>query len=346
MKIMNKKWREREIVDLTKKLAYLLSAGIPLLDGLVIVADQFRGQRSKQIHQIRDHIVSGVSLKDAFNASLFPFHFILLLGLAQFHGKLADTFSTIGNWYERKLNFRDQMIRKISYPLFLLVFVFLLLLYFLFFLLPQFKDLLVGFNIELPKLTKWVLDFQIFIENNYIKIFISFIIVFISICLLIYLLYKNDKLIYILLKVPYAGNIIRFYLTQFFTSQLGLLLDAGMGIREALQEMRRISHNKELAQYLLHIEDHILLGKPLSKINIGVPIFHKEFYRFIALGEQLGTLSSQLILCSSLMEERIESRIQFLLKWSEPLFLLILGSIIAFIILSIFLPLTQLIQSI
>lgn len=343
---MKKKWRDRETMELCKKMSSLLRAGIPLIECMAIVEDQYRGGKKEQIRTIRTNIIAGVPIENAFKGDHFPSLFISMIGIAQTHGKLADTFNTLGEWFDRKSSFREQIIQKITYPLFLLLFVLSLLLYFLLYLLPQFQELLGDFDSELPLGTTLLFSLQSFVQHNYIFILLLFLLILLLFSSLYYGLSKKNRLVHVLIRLPVISNMIKIYFTNYFTSQLGLLLESGMGIWEALIDIRKQTPYKQLQPYIVEIEKHILVGKPLSSVNLSLPILHREYYRLTALGEQLGTLGAQLILCSHLMEEKIEAQILFVLKWLEPMLLLFLGSIIAFVVLSIFLPITQLIQSI
>ncbi len=341
-----KRWREREITEFSQKISSLLRAGIPFIDSMAIVADQYRGVKKDQLGEIRDKIIAGVPMADAFKCYHFPLLFVSMVGLAHKHGQLSDTFAKLGIWFQRRSNFREHLKQKMTYPLFLLVFVLLLLFYFMFYLLPQFQELLSDFDSKLPLSTSLLFSIQILLQKYYIHILFLILCAFLIFSSIYYFLNKKGKLLYLLLKLPFISGVIKLYFTNYLTSQLGLLLEAGMGIWEALIEVRKQTPNKHLAPLILEFENHILKGMPLSSINLSLPVLHNEYYRLTGLGEQLGTLGAQLILCSQLMEERIEAQIFFVLKWIEPLLLLFLGSVITFVIISIFLPITELIQSV
>lgn len=344
--LFNNKWNEKDTMDLSKRLSSLLESGIPLIEGMTIIKGYFRKDKKKQLEEVIFNIREGIALTEAFKPYQFPYPFFIMLGIAQMHGKLPETFAKLGAWFERKKSFRDQMIQKLTYPIFLLMFVIVLTLYFVLYLLPQFQEMLHGFDQGLPTITTALLRMQLFLQSHYVAIGSFIILAGFIIFTVFYIWGKKKKLLAIASKIPFVTRLLRVRYTYFFTAQLGLLLEAGMGLWEALIEMRKHTQGQEYELYIKEIEEQILSGVPLSKIELSAPLLHTEFFIMTSLGEQLGTLGAQLIICSELMEERIESQVHLVLKWVEPIVLLTLGVIILLVILSLFLPILQIIQSI
>lgn len=342
----NNKWHIQDAFAFTNKISSLLHAGIPVIESMVIVANQFKGSKKKQLKMINERMQAGKSLTEAFKIASFPYPFFPMLGIAQTHGKLADTFTKLSNWFERKTTFRKTMLRKLMYPTFLLVFVIVITFYFLLFLLPQFQTLLQDFEQELPYSTLLLLNIQSFFQENIFILLMSFCIFLLIGSIIIVILYRRKILYKRFVQIPILRTLIQVRFTYFFTSQLGLLLQSGMGIWNALKEIQANSMDMQFSSYITEIEQHVLRGKPISSIQLSAPMLHHEYFLLTSLGEQLGTLGEQLLICSNLMEKKIEEQVHFFIKWTEPILLLLLGVIIAFVILSLFLPILQLIQSI
>lgn len=341
--LTNRKWLDREVVDFSYKMSELMQSGLSLMDSLAIIANQFIGQRRKQILEIRERIMEGTSLIDAFRPYPFPYPFLVMLGIAQFHGRIADTFFTLGEWFERKIKFKKTILQKSLYPILLFLCSLALFIYFFIVLLPQFQNLLRDIN-ELPLITSWLFQLRNTLQSKWLIIISVTACIMAALFLFFFYLHNKRKWYQFCVRIPIIRHVIKFQLTYLLSSQLGLLLQSGLGILEALQQIRAHFKNAELALYVKEIEDAILLGIPLSRVKLSITFLHNDFFQLIQIGEQTGTLADHLLLCSKLMEERIQTSIHRILRWIEPFMILSIGIIILFVVLSVFLPVIQMIQ--
>lgn len=341
-----KRWSSLAIAEFAEQIADLLKAGIPLIESLHLLRHQYSGRKRDDLSQLAQAIEEGEPIADAFKKISFPHHFISIIGVSEAHGHLSDSFFNIGSWIRRKVTFRKKIVAKLFYPIFLLIFSLVLMILFLFVIFPRFKELFNRFNTELPPSMQLLFNLHEFIENHYLSV-IRYLIVFVVLVLfsILYLQHRK-RLLPFLFRLPILKSLLQIRYTHFFASQLGLLLGAGIGIWEALNLIVQRMPYKPLREPFLEVQHHILAGKPLSTLRLSIPIFHPDFYRSVYLGENQGTLHAQLIVCSQLMEKRIERRMVFLLKWLEPISLLLLGGFITLIVLSLFIPLIQSLQMI
>lgn len=339
------KWRWIELSRISLQLGRLLQAGIPILPALEILREQ-GGKRREEISTLISSLSSGESLAKSLQAINLPPFYISMVGMAEFHGEIAQSLRMIGEWYGRMDRLRREMIGKLVYPIFLFISSFFLLLFFIAVILPQFEQLFRAFAGEMPPGTLLLLSVSRWIREHPFLIIFLFFLLIVGISLLIRALRKRGEGVRFLLPLPVVGELFRTIYTIRISSQMGLLLEAGLGIQEGLQAISERTRGKEMGELIRAMEEHLLEGNPLSSFRPPYPLLKKEFYRLAALGESLGTLGEQLLQYSYLLEEEFRRQGETMARWVEPFTLLILGGVLAFLILSIFVPLFQIMQTI
>jgi type II secretory pathway component PulF len=341
-----KKWRAHEISEFAYHLGRLLESGIPVIHSLEILSEQYRGVRHTQIIEMRRALEKGDSFAKVINHLGFPSIFVSLVGLAYSHGKLDTALFDLAQLYERKRIYRQQLIKKCTYPVFLFLTTILIMVAFFLLLIPRYKELLENFHADLPQYTKMIFNISEYLSDNLFSILIIILCLKAIFILYFYYLRQRNKLYSFLLRVPVVRKFLQFQLTHTFTSQIGHMLDAGMGILEAFEEISRHWPYRDLNETIVQMKEEILTGQALSLIKPKIPFLHKEYFRLVKLAESQGTLAQHLLLCSRLMEERINKRLEKLLKWIEPGMILLLGVIVAIAVLSLFTPMLEMIQTI
>ncbi len=338
-------WKWGELSRFAKQLGKLLQAGLPIMTALELLYRQERNRRW-ELMQMMARLTEGKGLTDAFQDAGFPPLFLSLMGMAEYHGEIGKSLMQIGDWYERNDRFRRNMIQKLSYPFFLLISSFFLLIFFITVMLPQFEGLFRTFQEEIPPITAFLLFLSRWIRENHLLLLVVLCLLFTGIFLFYKYLRRKGKTISLLLFLPFVGNYLRSLYTLRISSQLGLLLEAGLGIQEGLKAIRSRMGGIEVGATLSLLEQHILDGYPLSTFSSPLPLFTDDFFRLAALGESQGNMGEQLLLYGQFLEEDLARKGETLLRWVEPVTLLILGGIVAFLILALFLPFFQVMQRI
>lgn len=340
-----KKWRAHEISEFAYHLGRLLESGIPVIHSLEILSEQFQGKRQMQIIEMRKALEKGDSFAKVINHLGFPSIFVSLVGLAYSHGKLDTALYDLAQLFERKRILRQQFIKKCTYPVFLFLTTILIMIAFILLLIPRYKELLENFHADLPQYTKMIFNISDNLSDHLLLILISILCLMIVLLLYFYYLVKRRRLYSFMLRVPVVRNILQMQLTHTFTSQIGHMLEAGMGFLESIDEISRHWPYRDLNGSIAQMKEEILSGQALSMIKPKIPFLHKEYFRLVKLAESQGTLGQHLILCSRLMEDRLNHLLEKVMKWIEPGMILLLGIFVAIAVLSLFTPMLEIIQT-
>lgn len=288
----------------------------------------------------------GTPLPAVLSSAGFPSFYVATIGVAEYYGDLGRSFRMVGEWYGRIDRLKRDLVRKLSYPLFLLLSAVLLLLFFIIVILPKFEALFRTFQGKIPPTTNFLLSFSHWMGENGLFL-IPLLLFFFLALFLLYRRLRGAGLLYrTLFRLPLFGDLLRTFFTLRLSSQLGLLLEAGLGIQESLRAIGERIGGIEFRAMIRQMEDHLLEGAPLSAFQPPDPLVKKEFFQLAALGESMGTLGEQLTQYALFLEEELQHRAERIVRWVEPFTLLFLGGILSFLILSIFLPLFQVMQSI
>ena len=328
------------VIIFTKQLGVLLKSSVPLLQSIELLIEQFEGAFQRILIRIKDGIKSGQPLAKELGRypKVFSSVYIQLVRAGEASGKLDLILLRLTEYLETTEETKKKVKKAMSYPILILIFAFIVVVGILVVLVPKLKDMFMQMNKELPLPTRILISTSNFFVNNFLIVGVGLITIT---ALFTYWKstpsgkYKFDS---ILLKFPLTAYFSKTRAVVQFCKTLGMLLEAGVNLSEALDIVCNIVDNAVLAQQLNQARDKIIKEGKISKYLRETGIFPNIAIYMIGTGEQSGKLGEMLLSVGDDYDKELSELTEGLTSKIGPLMTVVIGIIIAFIMVSIFLP--------
>lgn len=336
-----------ELSLLTRQLATLIRAALPLEESLYAVANQSESQRIKMILiAIRSEILTGKPLAVAMESfpRIFKKDFVATVAAGEQSGDLAIVFERLADHVERNQQLKQKILGALLYPIILSFISILVVVGLLTYVVPQIIHVFDSMNQDLPPLTQNLIALSELLQND--GHLIALTLLAIGICL--YKILQNPTIKenwhLFLLKIPLISPLIRTLNSARLCRTLSTLLVSGVPMLEALNIASKVITNipmgKTITQAIQDIREGSSLSRALQR-GIGFPPLT---IHLIASGESSGQIDTMLEKAAETQERELSGWISSFLVLLEPLLLLSMGGIVLTIVLAIMLPIFNLNQ--
>lgn len=335
----------------TKHLSVIVKSGITVSEALAILSDQSKSSKLKKVTEsVLKDIENGKTLAKALSAypKVFNSFYVSLIKIGETSGTLDQSLAYLADQLAKEHSFRQKVKGALLYPAIVLIAAVAVGAGVSYFVLPKLIDLFQGVSITLPPTTQALLFFAEFMKLYGLYVFallagFAFLFNFlIKIPAVSTVWYK------FVFMVPFFGENVRNYELVFFCRSLGIMLKSGIPITEALEINRDASSNPIFKKYSLQLLDGLKNGKSLSKELSeakypNIPIIAS---RMIAVGEKTGKLDESLMYLGDFFEAEVDNSSKNIAATIEPIMLLVIGLVVAFIALAVISPIYELTGSI
>ena len=336
-----------DISVFTTQFAALVEAGMPVVDSFEISIQQTeKKSMRKMLSVIKEEVNKGVSLADAFK--LFPRHFsplyINMVSAGEESGSLEIVLMRLADFLQMQLETQSRIMATLAYPVLMLIVGITVVFFLVTFVIPTVTGIFEEMNQALPLPTMILIGVSSFLEKAWVYMLIIIIALF-----LFFNRYKRtprgkELVDRMKLKIPLIGNQYKKIIMARFTRTLGTLLTNGVPIVTSFDIVKNIIDNRLISAAIERARDDIKEGKEISKPLASSGIFPPVVVNMIAVGEKSGQLEEMLNRVSKIMETELDSSLKKLLSLLEPLMILFMGAIVAFIVISILLPIFEMNQ--
>lgn len=330
-----------QLLLFTKYFATLNKAGISVLRTLATLARQMTNPRFRQIiFRMRDEVEGGIPLNAAFrkNEDVFGLLYVNLVRVGEESGRLFNVLDRLAALLERQLKLRRRVLAAMTYPAIITVVATGVVLFLMLAVIPNFAKLFQQFGQELPWATQVVIDTSTFIGNNFLNI----TAILLGIVLVLYQVNqtKGGKYFFdgLKLKVPMFGELTQKYNIALYARNLATLFQSGVTIITGMKISVEAVDNAVIAEALLSVVRDVEGGKPIAKALGQVNIMPELSTQMIEVGEESGNLDEMLEKVADFYEDEINFLIDQLTALVEPAFIVVLGSIVGFIVVAMYLP--------
>jgi type IV pilus assembly protein PilC len=322
----------------------LLGAGIPVvmaLDG--ILKNNEEKYFSRVLRQIRNDISDGESLSNAFekHVSYFSPLYIATLRSGEAAGNVPDAIEKYLEYLERSQAIREKIKSAAIYPAILTVCSLAVVIFLLMFVVPAITGTFVVSGADMPIFTRWLLQISDFVRSFFPVILIGLVVIFSGVSL--YLKTDRGRLIFDTwcLKLPLVGNLSVIYATALFSSSLSTILAGGSPLNRALHIANGLIQNRRIhagiEQAIHRVEDGESFADALNEVQV----FPDMALRMIRAGEGGGRLEKVLSDLSRFYEKEVTNTLTMITSTIEPALMVLMGFVIGFIMLAIYMPIFQ-----
>lgn len=336
----------KEKILFTKQFAILLKSGVPLLQSIELLTDQFEGQLRLILVNVKDDIKEGIPLADALKKypRVFNTIYVQLVSAGEASGQLETILERLTEYLERREELAKKVRGALQYPLMQLIVAGLVVGILLTFVVPQMTENFVAQGKTLPGPTQFLVNISSFITGHYF-ILIGSLLIFI----LLFMYWRSTpKGAYILdsikLRLPLIKYLSKTNAVVQFSYTLGMLLEGGVHLSEALDIVVQIIDNRILADALNKARDKIVKQGKIAQYLDQTGIFPPIAIYLIKTGEQTGQLDNMLLIVAQNYEEELKELTNKLTALLGPIMLITMAVIVGFIVLAVALPIMQMSQ--
>ncbi|MCS1350543.1 type II secretion system F family protein [Mechercharimyces sp. CAU 1602] len=343
-----REWSDNKVATFSLHLSDLLKSGFPLLASIRLLAEQKVLSRT-EADRICDRLREGEGMAEVLTYERLPSLSLSFLRAAEEHGDFAFGLDQCTTYYRAREKLVRELRQALLYPSVVMIFVVSALFFLLFIVIPRFATLYDSMGVELPIFTQMMLSSYTWIRTGIILISIFFL--FSLFCYLtsrFFSPYQRSRWLEVAMRLPWIRFYIQQRMTHYLAIQLGSLLRAGLPLLDALQLMCQFSPWYPLSIRLKKLEQHLLAGYPLHEAirAVNQHMFLSTLPQMVAIGEQTGKLDESLLTLAKSIATTIQEHSQQLTKSLEPLLIFMIGIWIAFTVITLFLPMLKLIQTI
>lgn len=333
---------QKTLILFTRQLAILLKSGVPLLQAFDLLIEQFEGRFKNIVSSIRENLREGMSLADAMRQypQVFENIYVQLVRAGEASGKLEAILFRLTDYIERRANIRKKITGALQYPLIQLVIALGVVIILLNFVVPQMSGLFEEQGKQLPLSTRILLGISGFFTNHYLLLIISVVATIFAWLWFRRTLTGSRLIDKTILKTPLIGYISRTNAVVQFSYTLGILLESGVNLAQALDIVTNIIDNQTLKSKLEEARDKIIkqgkIAQYLKETNMFPPI---AIY-LIKTGEESGQLDQMLLTVAKNYEEDLTELIDRATGLISPIMLIVMAVLIGFIITALMAPIT------
>lgn len=326
------------------ELYVLLHAGLELKDALDLIAKE---QRKEEDSKLFNGIISGLIRGKNFSEALkgqekFSDYEYYSIQIGERTGTLIKVIKELGNFFKRKNEQRRIVIGALSYPIIIMFTALVAVLFMMQFVVPMFAQIFKQNKVELPWITRKIIDTSDFFREYYWIFLVLILFVLIGQRLV------KDKLFYkrissfMILKTPFVGEFFRKVKIAQFTQAISLLIGAKVPLLNGIQLTQKMISFYPLQNALTKIESDILMGKSLSESMSMHKVFDSKMSALIKVAEE--TNQNQIIFerLTEQYNKEIEYKSKMLSSVLEPIIILFLGVIVATILIAMYIPMFNL----
>ena len=342
---LGKRLSQREQAILTRQLASLLIAGLPLGETLSVLTEQSERDYIRELMAaIRAEVLGGHSFANALaqHPRDFPEIYRALVAAGEHTGKLGLVLSRLADYIEQRNALKQKIVLAFTYPAIVTLIAFGIVTFLLSYVVPQVVNVFASTKQALPFLTIAMMALSGFVRNWWWAGLIG--VALVSWFIKSLLARPGPRMAFDrwLLTAPLLGKLVRGYNTVRFASTLAILTAAGVPILRALQAAGETLSNRAMSA---NIEDAIVRvreGTSLSRALGNTKTFPPVLVHLIRSGEATGDVTTMLDRASEGEARELERRTMFLTSLLEPLLILAMGGVVLVIVLAVMLPIIEL----
>lgn len=349
----------KHISRLTRQLATLLRAGMPLVPALSALTEQLKnGPQHKKalskpaelaivIERIRDSVNEGSSFAEALkeHPSVFSSFFVNMVAAGEAGGTLEQALLRVTEVLEKRVQLMGKVKSAIAYPVMMAIVAVAVVTFLLSYVVPSITQIFLEINRTLPWPTTLLISISAFIRSYLaVIVLLCFAVIFGSAAS-----YKIKQARYFvdynLLKLPLFGQLALKLEISRFTRTLGMLLESGVPILAALEMTKAVVRNSYMAKILSSVGDRVSKGQPLDSAIRETGLFPPVVSHIVATGQVSGNVEEGLSSIADMYDSEVEIATKTLTSLLEPAILLIMGVIVGFIVMAILLPVFEINQA-
>jgi len=340
-----KKVKAQELTVMTRQLSTMVSSGMSLLRALYVLEDQAESDKLREtLVAVRKDVEAGISLSDSLakHPAVFNDLYVAMVAAGETGGILESTLRRVADQLEKDEELRRQVKSAMVYPSLIGGFALVVLVALVAFLVPVFAGVFEDFGGELPAITKFTVMLSDFITGMwYLAIALTWGLVF---AFRKWKATESGRMQWdrFKLKVPWKiGDIVQKVCIARFSRTFSALVGAGVPMLEAIEIVGKTSGNKVIEKAMGDVRASVTKGGTISTPMRAAPVFPTMVTQMIGVGEETGALDAMMDKVADFYESEVEASVKALTSILEPVMIVVVGGIVGFIIIAMYMPMFQ-----
>lgn len=333
--------KPRELVVFFRQLSTLIDAKVPIVPALKALQDQTENKFLRTvIKEMEEDVKDGLALSESMEKHPLVFNQLMInmIKSGEMSGSLQKTIEYIADNVEKNYQLSSKIKSALFYPAFVVGAVFIIGFIVVTFILPKLSGVIKEMAVEVPWYTKLVMGVGSFMNSYWWAVLI---VIFGAICGLIYYIKSEegrrdwDR---IKLKIPIFGNMFRSVYIARFSDNFSVLIDGGIPVVNALQEVSEVVGNVVFKEIILKSVDEVKKGGNISDVFVKSSEIPPIVTRMMKIGEETGKISEVLRKTASFYEQEVDTMTRNISVLIEPILISILGIGVAIMVFAVLMP--------
>jgi type IV pilus assembly protein PilC len=339
-----RKVRQDAFVIFNQQFVTLIHAGLPIIQALELLIKRQRNVFFRSILQnVRDRVRGGELLSEAFEAQgVFPKVYTTTLLAGEKSGNLEEVLGRYIAFQRLAVSFRKKLIASLVYPALLVVVLIVMLTFLITFVVPQFANLYSALGANLPPLTALMLSIGVNAREYAPYALVILAVVAFFIWRWMRTEGGSTQMDRIKLKTPLLGDIWLKYQVAVFSRMLSTLLSGGLPLVPSLETAGESMQSRLMAHGIDSSGRSVREGRTLARSLEDTKVFPQMSVEMIEVGESTGALPAMLNSIAEFYEEDVQNALATAMALIEPVILIVMGVVVAFVLISLYLPIFSL----
>ncbi len=340
----------RDLAVFARQFATMTASGMSLLRSLAILEEQTASPPLKKaVGEVRTDVAAGVSLSTSMakHEKVFPRLMVAMVRAGEAGGMIDRALEQIADSLEKDAALRGKIKSALTYPAIVLAFTFVLIAGVLIFIVPVFENMFKNLGGELPAITQFLVD----ASHNMWWFGPLFLIVTIGGTTIFKRRLRDSQELRLRfdrfkLKLPVFGTLTRKLAMSRFSRNLGLLLNVGVPVMQALAVVGETTGNEVINAAMRDVQGAVRDGQPMSSALRRHKIFPEMVTQMIEVGEESGQISQMLDKVADFYDREVDSAAESLTASIEPIMVLVMGAVVGGMVICLYLPMFTIYQNI
>lgn len=336
--------RAEHVAVVTRQLAVLTGAGVPLAEALAALVDQVDHERLKKVvSNVRQRVNEGSSLADALAAHsrVFSDLYVNMIRAGESSGALEVVLKRLADFTESQARLRAKVVATLTYPVVMVGFSAVILGILFTYVIPKITKVLEDAKVALPWTTRALIAFSTFVHDWWWAMALAFALALVGVARWRRTPAGRARWDVWVLTLPLFGGLIRQIAIARFSRTLATLLKSGVPLLSSLDIVKNIVGNTRLARVIEESRDAIREGESIAAPLKRSGEFPPLVYHMVAIGERSGQLEEMLGNVADAYDSQVETKVATLTSLLEPAMIVFMGLAVAFIVFSVLMPILQ-----
>ncbi len=336
--------RTDDVAVMTRQLAVLTGAGIPLAEALAALVDQVDHERLKKVlSNVKQRVNEGSSLADAMRAHprVFSDLYVNMIRAGESSGALEVVLRRLADFTESQARLRSKVVATLTYPVVMVAFSSVILGILFTYVIPKITKVLEDAKVALPWTTRALIAFSTFVHDWWWALGLAVALGLVGLSRWRRTPAGRARWDVWVLSLPIFGGLIRQIAIARFSRTLATLLKSGVPLLSSLDIVKNIVGNTRLAHVIEESRDAIREGESIAAPLRRSGEFPPLVYHMVSIGERSGQLEEMLGNVADAYDSQVETKVAALTSLLEPAMIIFMGLAVAFIVFSVLMPILQ-----